>query len=77
MFDKWEWRVSQVSRDKNAESMLSGGFTGQLLGMFMKATKVCGCCICVRCVFLEWNEMQSSRVVMCQGVGEHQDVNAT
>ena len=58
-------------------AMLSGGFTGQLLGVFMKAVEVRGCYIRVERVFREWYEMQLSRVVMCQDVGGHQGVNAT
>ena len=57
--------------------MLSDGFTGQLFGVFMKAVEVRGCYIRVGHVFREWYEMQLSRVVMCQDVGGHRDVNAT
>ena len=57
--------------------MLCGEFTGQLIGVCTKATKVHGFCICVRRVFRKWYEMQSSREVMCLGVGGYQDVNAT
>ena len=59
------------------KAMLSDGFTGQLFGVFMKAVKVRGCYIRVGHVFREWYEMQLSRVVMCQDVGGHRDVNAT
>jgi len=58
-------------------AMLYGGSTTQLFDVFTKAAKVCGCCICARRVFREWYEMQSSREVMCLGVGGYQDVNAT
>ena len=57
--------------------MLSDGFAGQLFGVFIKAVEVRGLSICVRHVFREWYEMQSSREVMCLGVGGYQDVNAT
>ena len=59
------------------KAMLSDRFTGQLLGVFMKAVEVRGCYIRVERVFRESYEMQSSRVVMCQDVGGHQGVNAT
>ena len=62
------WRV---------RAMLSDGFAGQLFGVFIKAVEVRGLSICVRHVFREWYEMQSSREVMCLGVGGYQDVNAT
>ena len=59
------------------KAMLSGGVTEQLFGVFMKAVEVRGCYIRVERVFREYYGMQSSRVVMCQDVGGHQDVNAT
>ena len=59
------------------KTMLSGGVTEQLFGVFMKAVEVRGCYIRVERVFRECYEMQSSRVVMCQDVGGHQGVNAT
>jgi len=62
---------------RRLRAMLCDGLTEQLFGVFMKAVKVHGLSICVRRMFREWYEMQSSRVVMCQGVGGHQDVNAT
>ena len=59
------------------KTMLSGGVTEQLFGVFMKAVEVRGCYIRVERVFREYYGMQSSRVVMCQDVGGHRDVNAT